>query len=248
MAAEAASRRHVLTDKLPRHLAAKPAGAAVRCRILPTQRAVATPTVIHRHHGRRPPPASSGGARVRARRSARRPRGPSPVTRCPRSGAGAGLERNPHAQHSWPRAQRPAQREDARLQRRGPRQSPAPALHAEPASPKTSFCYQCTMRVMLSLASLQKYTNSRFLPLPTLLLLRSGIRPPRPHTAPHMRDVVAYFSDIIKERQMADGVEAYVCVPGGASLYEADEVTFWRGGDAGRVAAAAGGGQVVPDL
>ena len=40
---------------------------------------------------------------------------------------------------------------------------------------------------------------------------------------------------------MADGVEDYVCVPGGASLYEADEVTFWRGGDAGVVEA---GGEV----
>ena len=40
---------------------------------------------------------------------------------------------------------------------------------------------------------------------------------------------------------MSNGVEAYVCVPGGASLCEADEVMFWRGGDVGVVEA---GGEV----
>ena len=51
------------------------------------------------------------------------------------------------------------------------------------------------------------------------------------------RDVVAYSQDIYQERRMSNGVEAYVCVPGGASLNAADEVTFRRGGDAGVVEA-----------
>ena len=55
------------------------------------------------------------------------------------------------------------------------------------------------------------------------------------------RDVVAYSQDIYQERRMSNGVEASVCVPGGASLCEADEVTFWRGGDVGVVEA---GGEV----
>ena len=51
------------------------------------------------------------------------------------------------------------------------------------------------------------------------------------------RDVVAYSQDIYQERRMSNGVEASVCGPGGASLCEADEVTFWRGGHVGVVEA-----------
>ena len=52
---------------------------------------------------------------------------------------------------------------------------------------------------------------------------------------------------------MSNGVEAYVCVPGGASLCEADEVMFWRGGDVGVVEAGGegrggGGGRARIDL
>ena len=51
------------------------------------------------------------------------------------------------------------------------------------------------------------------------------------------RDVVAYSQDIYQERRMSNGVETSVCGPGGASLCEADEVTFWRGGHVGVVEA-----------
>ena len=51
------------------------------------------------------------------------------------------------------------------------------------------------------------------------------------------RDVVAYSQDIYQERRMSNGVETSVCWPGGASLCEADEVTFWRGGHVGVVEA-----------
>ena len=47
------------------------------------------------------------------------------------------------------------------------------------------------------------------------------------------RDVVAYSQDIYQERRMSNGVEASVCVPGGASVCVAGEVTFWRGGHVG---------------
>ena len=55
------------------------------------------------------------------------------------------------------------------------------------------------------------------------------------------RDGVAYSQNIYQERRMSHGVEAHVCVPGGASSCVADEVTFGRGGDAGVVEA---GGEV----
>ena len=55
------------------------------------------------------------------------------------------------------------------------------------------------------------------------------------------RDGVTYSQNIYQERRMSHGVEAYVCVPGEASSCVADEVPFWRGGDAGVVEA---GGEV----